>query len=338
MRHAKRFFSPEEIRALSARSDLMGALLLLHCWGLIVGAVALALWAPNPLTWALAIMVVGSRQLGLAILMHDAAHNALFRTRRLNDWAGDWLCGRPILADLAAYRRYHLKHHRHAQTEADPDLALSKPFPTTWASLRRKFIRDITGQTGVKQRAQQIAVAFALVGEGDHDDPEVQRLSQNFNGPGLARSLLANAVIFALFALAGAGWAYLVFWVLPLLTWYQLVLRIRNIAEHGATAFGEDPLKNVRTTRADPLTALFLAPYWVNYHLEHHLVMHLPCWRLPDAHRLMLAKGHGAEMEIGASYWDVLRAAAGVRRAAEAGAETDGPRRVPSDASPQRGV
>jgi len=45
-------------------------------------------------------MVVGSRQVGLAVLMHEAAHNALFKARALNEWAGEWLCGRPILAGL----------------------------------------------------------------------------------------------------------------------------------------------------------------------------------------------------------------------------------------------
>ncbi|MEO1328413.1 MAG: fatty acid desaturase family protein [Pseudomonadota bacterium] len=309
MRHAKQFFTPEEIRPLAERSDLMGAFLLLHCWGIVFGAMALAVLWPNPLTWLLAIMLIGSRQLGLAILMHDAAHNALFKTRSWNEWAGDWLCGRPILADLAAYRRYHLKHHRHAQTELDPDLPLSKPFPTTRASLIRKLVRDVTGQTGVKQRLQQIALAFELAGEADKGDPRSEQLSQNFNGPNLLKSLLANAALFAVLALAGVWWAYPLFWLLPLLTWYQLVLRVRNIAEHGAVEFSEDPLKNVRTTYADPVTALFLAPYWVNYHLEHHLVMHLPCWRLPEAHRLMLAKGHRPEMTIGRSYWEVLKRA-----------------------------
>ncbi|MCA6239339.1 MAG: fatty acid desaturase, partial [Phenylobacterium sp.] len=34
-----------------------------------------------------------------------------------------------------------------------------------------------------------------------------------------------------------------------------------------------------------------LAPYWVNYHCEHHMFMHLPCYNLPRAHRLLAQKG-----------------------------------------------
>ena len=148
MTAGKRFLTAEEIRPLARRSDWMGAALLLHCWGVIAAALALFVWAPSAVTFLLAVVLIGSRQLGLAILMHDAAHNALFATPWLNAFAGQWLCARPILADLPSYRRYHLTHHRWTQTEKDPDLKLSRPFPTTRASLVRKAIRDLTGQTG----------------------------------------------------------------------------------------------------------------------------------------------------------------------------------------------
>ena len=307
MTPGKAFLTPEEIRPLAQRSDLWGALLLLHCWGVIAAALALfALW-PNPLTFLAAVVLIGSRQLGLAILMHEAAHSALFRNRALNEWAGEWLCGRPILADMQEYRRYHLKHHRFTQTEEDPDLTLSRPFPCTRASLLRKLWRDISGQTGVRQRAQQIMFAFKMAGESE--GASSQDLAQAFSGPVLGRALVANAVLFAAMWAAGAWWWWFAFWLLPLLTWFQLVLRVRNIAEHGAVEFSDDPLRNVRTTKAGWLLRLLLAPYWVNYHLEHHLVMHVPCRNLPRLHALMLEKGHGPRMEIGRSYWEVLRLA-----------------------------
>ena len=110
MTPGKAFLTPEEIRPLAARSDLWGWLMILHCWGVIAAALALfALW-PNPLTFLLAVVLIGSRQLGLAILMHEAAHMGLSPHRGLNDWAGRWLCGAPVGASLADYRAYHLQH------------------------------------------------------------------------------------------------------------------------------------------------------------------------------------------------------------------------------------
>lgn len=316
MTPGKAFLSTDEIRPLAERSDLMGFWLVAHCWGTIALAVALfAVW-PNPLTFVLAVLVIGSRQLGLAILMHEAAHNALFKSRKLNDVVGEWLCGRPILAELGAYRHYHLTHHRFTQTDKDPDLALSSKFPTTRASLKRKFIRDLTGQTGYKQLAAQIMMSIRLAGDDDAIEAASSDFAQVFKARDLFKSLPVFIGIIVLMGIIGDWWWGFAFWLLPYLTWFQFVLRVRNIAEHGATEASENPLQNTRTTLAGPIARLFVAPYWVNYHLEHHLVMHVPCWRLKRMHRLLTHKGVTQRMRVAPSYRHAL---------AEAGWKTPGP-------------
>ena len=306
MTPGKTYLNTEEIRPLAERSNAMGAWLLLHCWGTIACAIALfAIW-PNPLTMIVAVLIIGSRQLGLAILMHEAAHNALFKSRRLNDLAGEWLCGRPILAELSAYRHYHLTHHRFTQTDKDPDLVLSSKFPTTRASLKRKFTRDLTGQTGTKQLMAQILASVRLAGDHDAVEAAASDFAQAFKARELFKSLPVFFSIMILFSLIGSWWWGLVFWLLPYLTWFQFVLRVRNIAEHGATEVSENPLQNTRTTLAGPLARLLLAPYWVNYHLEHHMVMHVPCWRLKEMHKLLTQKGLVNRMRIAPSYKHAL--------------------------------
>ncbi|HKU99871.1 MAG TPA: fatty acid desaturase family protein, partial [Vineibacter sp.] len=296
------YLTADEIRVLRRKSDVVGALLVLHAWGLIFGAMALFVWWPNPLTFLLAVMVIGTRQLGMAILMHDAAHGLLFDNRRLNDWAGVWLCGAPVGASMALYRPYHLTHHRHTQQAEDPDLGLSAPFPITRASLRRKIVRDLAGQTAYQRRGEQIRRAM-----GPRTEPVMVRLAS------LLRQerdfFITNVVLFAGLALAGYWWLYPSLWLLPLATWYQLVSRIRNIAEHAVVPDNDDPLRNTRTTYANPIERLFVAPYWVNYHLEHHMFLFVPCWRLTAAHRLLLAKGYGPRMELRRGYRAVLRRA-----------------------------
>ena len=94
--------STEERRELLEVDDLHGALSLAANWALVFAAMALVAWAPNPLTIVLALFVIGARQLGFAILMHDAAHRVLFRKRSLNDWAGNWLAAYPIWAEVEA--------------------------------------------------------------------------------------------------------------------------------------------------------------------------------------------------------------------------------------------
>ncbi len=306
MTPGKSYLSAETIRRLAIRSDLMGAWLMLHCWGVIAGTVLLFTLWPNPLTFVLAVVLIGSRQLGLAILMHEAAHNALFKTRMLNEFFGEWLCGRPILAELASYRHYHLTHHRHTQTDKDPDLVLSSKFPTSRASLRRKFIRDLTGQTGYRQLAAQIVMSFRLAGDDDAVDAAKQDAAQAFKARDLWKSFPVFVGIALVMGLLGQWWYGLVFWVLPYLTWFQLVLRIRNIAEHGATEQSENPLQNARTTVAGPIARALVAPYWVNYHLEHHMVMHVPCWRLPALQEALNRAGLEGKMRVSPNYRQAL--------------------------------
>ena len=313
MTPGKAYLSSDEIRPLAERSDLMGFWLLLHCWGTIAAAVAVFGFWPSPLTFLLAVTVIGSRQLGLAILMHEAAHNALFRNRKINDFVGEWLCGRPILAELGAYRHYHLTHHRFTQTDRDPDLVLSSKFPTSRASLRRKFLRDLTGQTGIRQLAAQVMMSVRLAGDDEAVTAAASDFAQAFKARDLWKSLPVFVLVIIALGVIGDWWWGLAFWLVPYMTWFQFVLRVRNIAEHGATEKSENPLQNVRTTLAGPLERLLVAPYWVNYHLEHHMVMHVPCWNLKRMHALLLAKGLGPTMKTARNYGQAL-AEAGWRR------------------------
>jgi fatty acid desaturase len=302
MTRAPPLLTATEIKRFAARSSVMGALLVLHAWALVFAAMALFVLWPNPLTFLVAVMVIGGRQLGLAILMHDAAHGLLFPKKRVNDWVGQWLCAYPVATDLMLYRPYHLTHHRFTQQPNDPDLVLSAPFPITRASLKRKIIRDLTGQTGYQRRKAQLRDAFGPGGAPWRE--RAARFWQKLGG-----ALLVNAALWVMLTLAGYWWLYPALWLLPLLTWYQLISRIRNIAEHAMVSNNDDPLRNTRTTLARPLTRLVLAPYWVNYHLEHHLAVYVPCWRLRQLHRHLLAQGYGAQMELTRGYRAVLRLA-----------------------------
>jgi fatty acid desaturase len=293
----REFFTPEQWEPLTARSSWKGVALVVHAWGVIaLAAAAAVVW---PVLIPIAVMIVGARQLGLAILMHEAAHGGLHPNARLNDLLGHWLCAVPIGASLIAYRPYHLKHHRFAQQAEDPDLVLSAPFPVTRAALRRKIIRDLTGQTFVKQRIAP------YLRRRRTDMPEGAAVTARSVAP----FLTVNAGLFAVAVLGGCWWSYFVLWLLPMATWFPMVTRLRNIAEHAVTPDPADPMRHARTTRAGLLERALIAPYWVNYHCEHHMFMYLPCWSLPQAHRLLARQGATQRMEVQRGYWTVLKAA-----------------------------
>jgi fatty acid desaturase len=97
----------DELRDLRRTSSLRGAVLIGHAWLVIAGAIALYVAWPSWLTLALAIPVIGGRQLGLAVLTHEAAHWLLSRAHRANTRVGAWLCAHPLGVDLHVYRRQH---------------------------------------------------------------------------------------------------------------------------------------------------------------------------------------------------------------------------------------
>ena len=299
---ARELVTPPELAELRERVEWKGVALIAHAWAVILGSIAVVAAFPNPLTYVLAVMLIGSRQLGLAILMHEGAHRCFSRNERRNLALSQWLCAYPIFADTLAYRRYHLQHHAHTQQADDPDLVLSAPFPITKASYRRKFWRDITGRTGYEQRKAQLLNAL-----GEPEWPPAQRLRHFRDKLGLPMAV--NAAMLLGFAVAGVWWAYPLLWLAPLLTWMMVITRIRNIAEHAAVPDLGDPLRNTRTTKANWIERALVAPYFVNYHLEHHLLFYVPCYNLPKLHALLMRGPHAASMEVQPGYLSVLRLA-----------------------------
>ena len=286
-----------EWEALRRVSAWRGLWLVAHAWGVIGLCLAASILFPNPLVWLAAVVVIGARQLGLAILMHEAAHGLLHPNRRANDIAGEWLCAAPVGATLSSYRPYHLGHHKHTQTEDDPDLGLSAHFPVTRASLKRKVVRDLTGQTFLKQRLGLVRMAADGRGAAGLPTGDVPRA---------APFLVTNAALLAFLIALGAGPAYLV-WLVAMATWFPLATRLRNIAEHACVASDDDPYTHARTTHANLVERALIAPYWVNYHAEHHLFMWLPCYRLPRAYRVLRQRGLANRIKTAPGYLDVLR-------------------------------
>jgi fatty acid desaturase len=294
--------TPAERKALLAIHGWRAWLSLAVDWGLVGAAFALVAVRPDPLTVIAAIALIGGRQLGFAILMHDAAHRVLFRSRRLNDWVGNWLCAYPVYLDVHPYRAYHLKHHAKTWTADDPDLRLATPFPVTRASMRRKIWRDLTGRTGWKR--------FAFTLKGDIGMSPGLGIRTDLPGwRSLRGMLVTNGLMLGTLAMTGHAALYLL-WVAAWFSTYSLVTRIRSIAEHAMIPDAADELQNTRTTLARWWERLLIAPNRVNYHLEHHLLMTVPHYHLPRMHRLLRERGVLGQACVVTGYPAVLRTAA----------------------------
>lgn len=294
-------FTRDEIRDLLAFDDRRAWASLAVNWGLVFASMAVVARWPNPFTIVAALFVIGGRQLGMAILMHEASHRTLLSNRRLNDWAGNWLAAYPVWADLVPYRPYHLRHHAKTWTEADPDLDLASPFPCTRESLRRKVWRDLSGQTGLKRLVATLKRDLSMsAGKTRRQDQSAVEA--------LRGVIVSNLLLLALLAAFGHAGLYLL-WIGAWLTTYSLAMRIRAIAEHAMPSDPADPFQNTRTTLAAWWERLLFAPNYVNYHLEHHLLMTVPHYKLPVFHRMLRERGLLDGANVVRGYAGVLRLA-----------------------------
>ena len=315
--------SRDEIRAFTRRSNFAGVVAIAWSWLVIAGCFAavatVSTWAPIPyvgavpvwLVFAVAVVVVGGRQLALAVAMHEAAHGTLFQSRWCNEVLVDWLCARPVWSDVGRYRVHHLGHHAHTGTDRDPDLGLALGEPMSRGSLVRKLLRDVSGLSGLRRVLGLLAIDSELLvydvggsprrapvrGAGHH----LRALVRN-----VWRPVLANAVLFAMLALAGYAWVFSV-WAVAYLTMFSVVIRVRSLAEHACTERTDDQLLNTRTTRAGWLARMTFAPLNVNYHLEHHLLPTVPYWQLPLLHRRLVSADALPLQSLARGYVHVLQ-------------------------------
>jgi fatty acid desaturase len=310
---ANQLLTREEIKRLTAASDGRGAAAVLFDWMVIGASLAAAAALPHPAVLALVVVILGGRQLALAVLMHEAAHGSLFRTTRLNPIVGRWLCGAPVWSDVERYRRHHLGHHAHTGTERDPDLCLVEPFPASGPSLARKLLRDVLGITGVRRAAGLLAMDFDLLtytasGDAKRLRSVPWRIRLANGARRLAPVVTTNLALWGILAATGHGWLYLL-WAIAWLTTFSLFLRVRSIAEHACTEASADLLRNTRTLEASLLARAFVAPHSVALHLEHHLLPTVPYFRLAELHRLLEERGALDQSPRATSYLEVLRLA-----------------------------
>ncbi len=310
-RETERVIDPAEIRELSRLSPVVSALHIALEWALVVGCATLAWRFWNPLLYLLAVAFIGARQHAMFVLIHEGAHRRLFPSHRVNDWVAEALLSWPFaIFRMRDYRRTHFAHHRATNGDGDPDLAAKRTpdwaFPMSPARLAWMLLLQVSGVGFVK---------FALtVGKMKRDLDRAQ--PQGREGPDeramtVARPVFLAAAIVAIVA-SGMTVPVLLFWVVPFLTWLQLITRVRSIAEHFAIEGRDGVYAETRSTEVGWVERLFVSPKNINLHLEHHMFPSVPFYRLPELHRRLMgvpAFRRGAHVSRG--YLGVLRECAG---------------------------
>ncbi len=241
--------------------------------GIVVAAAVVDRWW----VWPVAFVLVSRGFVLLSILAHEAAHRLLFANRTANDFVGRWFLGYPVFAPTDLYRRGHMAHHREEFGPNEPDIPLYSGYPIPKDSLRRKLTRDALGITGIK-------LMRGLFRGLRSDSPAIRKHAWSI--------LATQIVILGLFTGFGHPWLYLFLWLLPDLTVWRVMNRLRSIAEHGGMQASDDRRRTTHAVQQSWWARLTIVPYNTGWHLAHHVDSGIPYRKLPEYHRELVKSGY----------------------------------------------
>ena len=259
-------------------------------WSVIAMSIAASVWIGHPLVYILSVVIIAARQHALLIIMHDASHYRLIANRGLNDLLSNCLLAYPMLIRTESYRDNHLEHHKHTNTDDDPDWVRKEGdsnwvFPKTRSQLFSMLIRDLLG-------GGFLLTLKAIYSLGAKETATDKKKEKTLKTSGL---LIFWVVAATTFTLTGV-WSYvLAYWFLPAWTVLPVLLRLRSIAEHFGLANTHE-LNASRNYHCNWIETAILAPHNVGYHLDHHLFPTIPFYNLPELHRHLMGQALYAEM------------------------------------------
>jgi fatty acid desaturase len=273
--------------------DLRNVGSVVLCWAQALVIIGGAAWLGHPLAYLVAVVLMGPTFARFAIAAHEAAHKLLFTNKRANDIVGRWLLAYPAFVPFDAYRRSHFAHHKEEFGPREPDMNLYVGYPVTRPSLRRKLQRDALGVSGWKNLKPLVKALFSATAR-----------------PFAVRILVAQVGVLALFTLAGRPELYPLLWLLPWMTSWRVVNRLRAIAEHGGMECSPDRRRTTHVIRQGRLARFCMVPYHTGWHLAHHVDMGVPWRNLPRLHAELEAAGYVTPALTYPSYralWRALR-------------------------------
>jgi fatty acid desaturase len=265
----------------------------------IAAAIAFGEWLHRWYGYAAAVVWIGVRQHALLILMHEGTHYRVARSRRWNDFLSEVFFGSPLFVSMRDYRTSHFAHHRHVNTDKDPDWVVKQnedwAFPKPGEKLAWLLLQDL-----LLLRVWEQLDRFVL---SLNQPPRSWREFWTYHfWRGLYYAVALSVIV-------AFGWErqFLIYWVLPYFTWLKLILRWRSIAEH----FGienDSAYTLTRTTYPYLWERVLVTPKHANYHLDHHLYPSVPFYNLPRLHQeLMKLPNFARTAHVTYGYWGVLR-------------------------------
>jgi fatty acid desaturase len=270
-----------EIMALSGARPARFAAELALTWLTIAGLIAIGVYFDNLAVSLLCAFLVGTRQMALALLLHEQVHRLGLRSKYA-DWIINVFAVFPLfVTTVEDYAKVHLSHHKYCFTKDDPDFIRKSGAEWTYPMTKRQLLgivlRDLTGMNVIR----------LIRGKKAHGTAEFTRRHPTPKWMRIGFFVTAAAVL----TLVGGWTVFLLYWVLPILTVTQLMLRWVAVAEHEY---------NIEEGSIHQTTPLLKLNWWqrivfpdLNFglHVYHHMHPGVSFGNLPKVHEIYKREG-----------------------------------------------
>jgi fatty acid desaturase len=271
-----------EIANLAGARPLRFLVELTVNWLVVLVVIAGGVYFDNPFVTALCLVLIATRQMVFALLLHEQVHRLGLRMK-YGDWIVNILAVYPLIATTVEdYAKVHLSHHKYFMTPRDPDFLRKSghdwTFPASIKTVARIILRDITGLNTVQ-----------LI-RGKTAPSAVSEFARRIPSPRWLRIGFYICVAAVLTAVHGWG-VFLLYWLLPLLTITQLLVRWIAVIEHkynveNATVFEVTPLIQLKWWQKVLIPDLNFA-----MHAYHHFHPGVSFSNLPKVHSIYMREG-----------------------------------------------
>lgn len=277
----RKLLEPAELRELNARSDVRGWLQISSHIGAILLVGILHFQAMGSY-WVIATgFLLGVLLNFLYAGQHELSHGTVFNTKGVNEFWGR-LIGFAMLFPRDFDQVMHFAHHKWTQDwERDGEL-VREPYTLNtyllWLSGVTYWRNRVSG---IIRRARGIIV-----------EPYIRAEEE-------AKIIRESRIHLALYVLIIAGsfvigsWAWLTFWIVPMVL-TKPVHQLQNTIEHLGLSHEDNILENTRSTRTNALIRWLC--WQMPYHTAHHTFPSVPFWKLHELNEKI-------ENQIGGEVW-----------------------------------
>jgi fatty acid desaturase len=204
-----------KIKSLCTADNWTNAWYLLRTWVYLIAVVGGTMYlfarisdGGYPRWWnvpvaLVAIILVGAGQHQLTGLAHEASHSTLFKNKKVNDLASDFLCMFPMFSTTHHYRLQHIAHHQFTNDpERDPDVSQLKtsghwlPFPL----LKKEFVRTVLKQLWVPTLIRYMRIRAMYNAVGTDKNPYLRS-----NGQPTPKTAIRTAIFYLLGLVVALG-------------------------------------------------------------------------------------------------------------------------------------